>query len=274
MAFDPMMLLQGLMPRQAPPSSNPLLNNEERDLDMYKQFLASRGEPASPIQSLVQGTVKSPEEQAVEDKMGSIQGLMERRTNLGQRYRGMRQAASDRGIRFNPIGTPAPSAPGNIQPMRMANPEPPEPVYPGTPGSQQGGKAVPATGGGFGPSSYGYSGKTGIEGTKGSSPYGFQPEMWSALTAANAAMKQAGLGNFGITDGWRSYAAQVDVKRRKGNLAATPGSSIHGLGLAADLSLNGKQLAWLKANGAKFGLKNLPSESWHWQLSNYKWGGK
>jgi hypothetical protein len=35
----------------------------------------------------------------------------------------------------------------------------------------------------------------------------------------------------------------------------------------ADLGLTDKQFKWLKANGAKYGLINLPSESWHWQLS-------
>ena len=87
------------------------------------------------------------------------------------------------------------------------------------------------------------------------------------LGAANAAMKASGLGTFTITDGWRSYAAQVEAKRKKGRLAATPGRSVHGIGMAADLGLTRRQFEWLKENGARFGLQNLPSESWHWQFS-------
>lgn len=135
--------------------------------------------------------------------------------------------------------------------------------------TQGGGKS-----GGMGLASYGYSGNSGVAGTKGKSPYGFQTPMWQALGQANAALKAAGLGTFGITDGWRSLQAQVDVKKRKGNLAATPGRSVHGIGLAADLKLTSKQYKWLKANGAKFGLVNLPSESWHWQMNPALWKGR
>jgi LAS superfamily LD-carboxypeptidase LdcB len=48
-------------------------------------------------------------------------------------------------------------------------------------------------------------------------------------------------------------------------MAATPGRSQHGLGLAADLSLSKSQQKWLEANGAKYGIRRLASESWHWQ---------
>lgn len=133
-------------------------------------------------------------------------------------------------------------------------------------GATNGGSYSGARSSGFGPSSYGFSGTTGQAKQRGSSPFGFQPKMWNALSRANAAMKAAGLGTFGITDGFRSYSQQVSVKKRKGRLAATPGRSVHGLGLASDLRLNSKQLAWLKKNGGRYGLINLPSESWHWQL--------
>lgn len=127
--------------------------------------------------------------------------------------------------------------------------------------------------GAFGPAAYGWSGNTGVGGTRGKSPFGFQAPMWAALSAANAAMKAAGLGTFGITDGWRSYEQQVALKKEKPTLAATPGRSVHGLGLAADLKLTSAQFNWLKKNGARFGLVNLPSESWHWQYDSKLWGG-
>jgi zinc D-Ala-D-Ala carboxypeptidase len=123
-----------------------------------------------------------------------------------------------------------------------------------------------SSGGGYGPERYGVNGTTGLSNQRGSAKYGLQPQFWSALGQANAAMRAAGLGTFGITDGFRSYSAQVATKKAKGSLAATPGHSVHGIGLAADLSLTSRQLRWLKANGGKYGLINLPSESWHWQM--------
>lgn len=135
------------------------------------------------------------------------------------------------------------------------------------------GAAVASGGGGI--SAYGYKGRTGLDHLKGAAPFGFQTPMWQALSRANAAMKAAGLGTFGITDGFRSYAAQVDVKRRKPNLAATPGRSIHGLGLAADIKATRAQKEWLNKNGARFGLYApiFKKEDWHFQLLPSHWNG-
>ena len=74
----------------------------------------------------------------------------------------------------------------------------------------------------------------------------------------------------GITDSYRSYGEQVDVARRKGlysqgGLAAKPGTSEHGWGMATDLDLNNKAQAWMRANGEKYGfVENTPREPWHW----------
>ncbi|GAA3349074.1 hypothetical protein GCM10020358_69890 [Amorphoplanes nipponensis] len=74
----------------------------------------------------------------------------------------------------------------------------------------------------------------------------------------------------GITDSYRSYAEQVDVARRKGlysqgGLAARPGTSEHGWGMATDLDLNAKAQTWMRANGEKYGfVENTPREPWHW----------
>ncbi|GGQ87131.1 M15 family metallopeptidase [Couchioplanes azureus] len=73
-----------------------------------------------------------------------------------------------------------------------------------------------------------------------------------------------------ITDSYRSYDEQVDVARRKGlysqgGLAAKPGTSEHGWGMATDLDLNAKAQAWMRANGEKYGfVENVPREPWHW----------
>jgi D-alanyl-D-alanine carboxypeptidase len=90
-----------------------------------------------------------------------------------------------------------------------------------------------------------------------------------SLTRMMADAKAQGV-TIGITDSYRSYAEQVDVARRKGlysqgGLAAKPGTSEHGWGMAADLDLNAKALNWMRANGEKYGfVENTPRESWHW----------
>lgn len=74
----------------------------------------------------------------------------------------------------------------------------------------------------------------------------------------------------GITDSYRSYDAQVDVAKRKGlysqgGLAAVPGTSPHGWGLAVDLKLDATAQAWMRANGDRFGfVEDTPREPWHW----------
>ncbi|MDB5184883.1 MAG: Curculin domain protein (mannose-binding) lectin [Candidatus Saccharibacteria bacterium] len=54
---------------------------------------------------------------------------------------------------------------------------------------------------------------------------------------------------------------------------ARPGYSNHQMGLAVDFTVGGttlragtKEFNWMKSNAASYGLKNLPSESWHWSV--------
>lgn len=74
----------------------------------------------------------------------------------------------------------------------------------------------------------------------------------------------------GITDSYRSYDAQVDVAARKGlysqgGLAAKPGTSPHGWGLAVDLSLDARAQTWMRSNAGRFGfVEDTPREPWHW----------
>ncbi len=90
-----------------------------------------------------------------------------------------------------------------------------------------------------------------------------------SLTRMIADAKRDGV-TIGITDSYRPYAEQVDLVRRKGlysqgGLAAKPGTSEHGWGMAADLDLNSKALTWMRANAEKYGFdENVPRESWHW----------
>jgi LAS superfamily LD-carboxypeptidase LdcB len=89
------------------------------------------------------------------------------------------------------------------------------------------------------------------------------------LTKLIADAKKDGV-TIGITDSYRSYGEQVDLVRRKGlysqgGLAARPGTSEHGWGMAADLDLNAKALSWMRANAARYGFdEDVPRESWHW----------
>ncbi|WP_220085236.1 M15 family metallopeptidase, partial [Burkholderia multivorans] len=55
------------------------------------------------------------------------------------------------------------------------------------------------------------------------------------LTAINKKFKDKFGRDISITDGYRDYDEQVATKKKKGNLAATPGTSKHGWGLALDL---------------------------------------
>ena len=81
-----------------------------------------------------------------------------------------------------------------------------------------------------------------------------------------------------ITDSYRTLAEQRHLAYTKGGLAATPGTSNHGWGLAIDLctaeTRNSDVLTWLTENGPIFGWANPgwalpggagPHEAWHWE---------
>ena len=91
----------------------------------------------------------------------------------------------------------------------------------------------------------------------------------AAFEGLLAAARRDGV-TIGVTDSYRSLDAQVDVARRKGlysqgGLAAQPGTSQHGWGLAVDLDLDARAQAWMRANGARFGfVEDTPREPWHW----------
>ena len=74
----------------------------------------------------------------------------------------------------------------------------------------------------------------------------------------------------GVNDSYRSYDDQVQMAKEKGlysqgGLAAKPGTSDHGLGIALDLQLDAKSQQWMKQNAKKYGfINNVPGESWHW----------
>jgi cell wall-associated NlpC family hydrolase len=102
--------------------------------------------------------------------------------------------------------------------------------------------------------------------------------------AAYRAMSQAFAAQFGspicITDSYRTYASQVRLYGEKPALAAVPGTSNHGWGLAVDLcggiqTYNTPQYAWMVANAGRFGYLhptwadpgNGREEPWHWEYA-------
>ncbi|WP_069385782.1 M15 family metallopeptidase [Cellulosimicrobium cellulans] len=90
-----------------------------------------------------------------------------------------------------------------------------------------------------------------------------------ALEGLLAAAARDGV-RIGITDSYRSYEAQVDVAARKGlysqgGLAAEPGTSPHGWGIAVDLDLDAQAQSWMRTHGGRFGfVEDTPCEPWHW----------
>ncbi|MDI5976235.1 D-alanyl-D-alanine carboxypeptidase family protein [Amycolatopsis magusensis] len=99
-----------------------------------------------------------------------------------------------------------------------------------------------------------------------------------------AALSEAFAGTFGrplcVTDSYRTFAGQVDLYRRKPALAAVPGTSNHGWGLAVDMcggvqSFGTPEYGWLAANARSFGWVNPGwaqpgrgrEEPWHWEFA-------
>jgi len=84
-----------------------------------------------------------------------------------------------------------------------------------------------------------------------------------------------------LTDAYRTFVQQESLKIQKGVWAATPGTSVHGLGLAVDLASNinsdwTPEHRWMVANAGRFGWVNPlwaidqnplngQHEPWHWE---------
>jgi len=96
--------------------------------------------------------------------------------------------------------------------------------------------------------------------------------MKDAATAANVHLK--------IASGFRTLARQQyfwncyqTKKCNNGNIAARPGKSNHGLGIALDLNTKSPGVyEWLKKEASSFGfVRTVKSEPWHWE---YRKGAK
>jgi cell wall-associated NlpC family hydrolase len=102
----------------------------------------------------------------------------------------------------------------------------------------------------------------------------------AAYRAMSAAYAAAFGGPMCITDSYRTYAGQVKLYGEKPALAAVPGTSNHGWGLAVDLcggiqTFGTPQYAWMVANAGRFGFLhptwadpgNGREEPWHWEYA-------
>lgn len=106
-----------------------------------------------------------------------------------------------------------------------------------------------------------------------------RPDAAAQFERLNAAFRaQFGI-NIPVTDSYRSFEGQVAARARVGNLAATPGTSNHGWGIAVDLggginSFGTTRHRWMRENADAFGW-TLPGwarergskpEPWHWEF--------
>ncbi len=100
-------------------------------------------------------------------------------------------------------------------------------------------------------------------------------QAFDRMSAARAALSGTALC---VTDSYRDYAGQVQVFLTKPSLAATPGRSQHGWGLAVDLCggvqrSDSEAFAWMKQNAPAFGFRHPDwaepdgsrPEPWHWE---------
>ena len=102
----------------------------------------------------------------------------------------------------------------------------------------------------------------------------------AAYRAMSAAYAAASGSPICITDSYRTYGSQVRLYGQKPTLAAVPGTSNHGWGLAVDLCggiehFGTAAYGWMKANAGRFGFLhpdwaepgNGREEPWHWEYA-------
>jgi len=110
--------------------------------------------------------------------------------------------------------------------------------------------------------------------------HALEPEAAAAFNAMNAAHRAERGSALCVGDSYRSYAAQVDVYARKPQLAAVPGTSNHGWGLAVDLGCGVERFGseahvWMRVNAGRFGWfhpawaqqSGSKPEAWHWEFA-------
>lgn len=114
--------------------------------------------------------------------------------------------------------------------------------------------------------------------SKGSAEHGYNKYFFELLKKMTSDAKEKGyIVNYSTTKkgAWRSYEIQEDFYKKykagTGNLAAKPGTSNHGWGIASDLSYGGNSkhsrkeaIAWAHKHAGEYGLSfSVKSEKWH-----------
>lgn len=100
-----------------------------------------------------------------------------------------------------------------------------------------------------------------------------------SFESLNAAFKARFGRDISVTDGYRTLAQQRVLKATKGRMAATPGTSNHGWGMATDLGgginrYGTEEYEWMLKNAPTFGWVNPDwarkgkgkEEPWHWEF--------
>ncbi|WP_425953460.1 D-alanyl-D-alanine carboxypeptidase family protein [Xylanimonas sp. McL0601] len=109
--------------------------------------------------------------------------------------------------------------------------------------------------------------------------HSLRPDAAAQLERLNIAFRAEFGHDLGITDSYRSFDGQVAARARVGHLAATPGTSNHGWGIAVDLGTEVNRFGtaphrWMRENATNFGWE-LPDwarengskpEPWHWEF--------
>jgi hypothetical protein len=121
-----------------------------------------------------------------------------------------------------------------------------------------------------------------VEGENGNLPASWLQEVAGVLLEPDAADAMADMMEharrdgavLALTDGYRTFEQQVTLKATKGHLAARPGTSMHGWGLAVDFDMRVTDFAWLREHAAGYGWIHPPwarpggskPEPWHWEF--------
>lgn len=116
-----------------------------------------------------------------------------------------------------------------------------------------------------------------------------EPEAAIAFTALNDHFKTVFGRDMCLDQTYRTLAEQYSTKATRGYLAAAPGTSMHGWGLAVDFCSSdtvGPAGAWIKKNAGTYGwvhpawASTVKYEPWHWEYGrltgkyyNILWGG-
>ncbi|OZB88080.1 MAG: hypothetical protein B7X41_10000, partial [Microbacterium sp. 14-71-5] len=109
-------------------------------------------------------------------------------------------------------------------------------------------------------------------------PYKDRADAVVSAFVLNDAFRQRFGRSMCLTSGYRTLEEQARLRITRGGLAAPPGTSNHGWGLAIDFcadTYTGAAGAWLKKNGPTYGWDNPswarpggvgPYEPWHWEF--------